>query len=245
MSNEQIKAKVRNILSSSVGMIGRDTAFKLLDALEAAERDRDELRATISGPIKEIDNLKLRIESLMGRVDLFESTAPTPFAYNAACKALDKHRARADAAEAEIARRDAAAGEPVAWEITTKPGEFSLTPDKSTAIRAITNGCCVRELHATVPPAVLPPEKPVNTDLSRTDIMKNIAYNQALNDVKALGAQSQKPVTIPGRYDIAEMSGDPWQSYRCIEPDDDGEYIRLDEILSALNDAGVPHNGGK
>lgn len=41
------------------------------------------------------------------------------------------------------------------------------------------------------------------------------------------------------------MSGDPWQSYRCIEPDDDGEYIRLDEMLSALNDAGVPHTGGK
>lgn len=43
------------------------------------------------------------------------------------------------------------------------------------------------------PPALLPPEKPVHTDLSRTEIMKNIAYNQALNDVKALGAQPQKP----------------------------------------------------
>lgn len=245
MSNEKIKDKVRNILSSSVGMIGRDTAFKLLDALEAAERDRDELRATISGPIKEIDNLKLRIESLMGRVDAVESTAPTPFAYNAACKALDKHRARADAAEAEIARRDAAAGEPVAWQFYDDGSWHNGSNHNNHRENTEKAGYRIRELFPAAAPAVLPPEKPVNTDLSRTDIMKNIAYNQALNDVKALGAQSQKPVTIPGRYDIAEMSGDPWQSYRCIEPDDDGEYIRLDEILSALNDAGVPHNGGK
>lgn len=36
------------------------------------------------------------------------------------------------------------------------------------------------------------------------------------------------------RYDIEEMSGDPWRSYRCIGEDDDGDYVRLEDVLRVL-----------
>lgn len=276
MRNEQIKAKVKTILSlpsgsDRRGVIGRDTAQAMLDVIEALEAERDsyrasfnnqriradlavaqceDIRATISGPSKEIENLRLRIESLMGRVDAVESTAPTPFAYNAACKALDKHRARADAAEAEIARRDAAAGEAVAgeavaWEITTKPGEFSLTPDKSTAIRAITNGCCVRELYTAVPPAVLPHKLSMDIDPELQgefrvhEAIRRKGFNQALDAALELGAQPQKPVVLPALFNL-KMAGDvkTKQYFKGIND-------TIKQIAGLLDAANVPHTGGK
>lgn len=36
------------------------------------------------------------------------------------------------------------------------------------------------------------------------------------------------------RYDIEETSGDPWRSHRCIEEDEEGDYVRLEDVLRVL-----------
>lgn len=36
------------------------------------------------------------------------------------------------------------------------------------------------------------------------------------------------------RYDIAEKSGNPWESYRCIEEDSDGDYLRREDVIRLL-----------
>lgn len=211
MSTEQIKAKVRNILSSSVGMIGRDTALKLLDALEAAEAERDEFRESFNSNESEKQTLFHQKDMLLTaninigknlkqaereRDELRESLAVMDGHLSASRALKQLWKNRAWDAEEEIARRDAAAGEPVGLVIADVFGDGDrYLKVKPINTKGLFIGCNL--LYTVAPPAVLPPDKPVNTDLSRTDIMKNIAYNQALNDVKALGAQPQKPVVIP------------------------------------------------
>lgn len=149
--------------------------MRLPNKLEAAERERDEMKGSLK----------------------------------AAAVNAETWMKRALKAEMEIARRDAAAGEPVAWEITTKPGEFSLTPDKSTAIRAITNGCCVRELHATVPPAVLP-QGGVAKALHDCDWSGVSIGNKAIIQaaIEALGAQSAVLPPAVGEVRLGEYRDD-------------------------------------
>lgn len=36
------------------------------------------------------------------------------------------------------------------------------------------------------------------------------------------------------RYDIVEKSGNPWESYRCIEEDGDGDYLRREDVIRLL-----------
>lgn len=218
MNTEQIKAKVRNILSSSIGMIGRDTALKLLDALEAAERERDELR----------ENLAVMDGHLSA---------------SRALKQLWKNRAWD--AEEEIARRDAAAGEPVAW--TDDNGLHLLKETSGVMVHPTQERGGNISLFTAAQPAVLPPKLSMDIDPELQgefrvhESIRRKGFNQALDAALELGAKPQNPVVLPGRYDIEEMSGDPWQSYRCIEPDEDGEYMRRDEVLTALDAAGVPY----
>lgn len=202
LANEGWCTEVVNYIS----VVSPSTITALVDRIEAAEREREELRAWRDTLQRAVDN-------------------------------LDAER---DVLRAEIARRDAAAGEPAFYIAASDVDNLKRSHVVEAAISKVIRFDEI-PAYTAAPPALLPPEKPVNTDLSRTDIMKNIAYNQALNDVKALGAQPQKPVVLPCRYDIEEMSGDPWQSYRCIEPDEDGEYMRRDEVLTALDAAGVPY----
>lgn len=35
-------------------------------------------------------------------------------------------------------------------------------------------------------------------------------------------------------YDIAELSRSPYESYRCIEEDEFGDYVKIDDITDAL-----------
>lgn len=35
-------------------------------------------------------------------------------------------------------------------------------------------------------------------------------------------------------HDIAELSRNPYESYRCIEEDDYGDYVKIDDITDAL-----------
>lgn len=162
MNNTELKAFVFGVLDID-GIIGRDTALKILNALESAERERDEL----SGKYQEVSGWYAKMKTRML------------------------------SAEEELARRDAAAREPVGWQFLDERGRW-LTVTEAGKDTAVSQGYSVRPIHTAAQPAVLPPEKPVHTDLSRTDIMKNIAYNQALNDVKELGAQPRSPSPSQG-----------------------------------------------
>lgn len=65
----------------------------------------------------------------------------------------------------------------------------------------------------------------------------------ALNRVANFYEGEQPVVKLPERYDIEELSCNPYESYRCIEPDDDGDYLKRYEVIEALNKAGVKHDG--
>lgn len=41
------------------------------------------------------------------------------------------------------------------------------------------------------------------------------------------------------RYDICEMSRNPFDSYRCIEVDPDGDYVKFQDVTTALVIAGM------
>ena len=142
-------------------------------------------------------------------------------------------------AEAEIARRDAAAGEPVGWlgqmegcppvliqdyrnvEICIKSGAFTITP-----------------LYTAAQPAVLPPEMlPENTveietlhGVKLSQMQRAIAadaYNQCRADALALGAQQQNVVELYKRKSMEVISG---QRY---------SYVLLEDLLPELDAANV------
>lgn len=43
-------------------------------------------------------------------------------------------------------------------------------------------------------------------------------------------------LTTLQRYDIEEMSGNPFASYRCITEDDDGDYVRLEDVKKLISE---------
>lgn len=93
-------------------------------------------------------------------------------------------------AEAELARRDAAAGEPVAWQFLGDSGQwFSIhDPDEATKY-----GYKVRGLFPATQPSALPPE--MTRDVSNYDVVDHgfiSGYNQAIADAKALGCKAIK-----------------------------------------------------
>ena len=81
----------------------RSLALATLARAEAAEAERDALTAERDIAVADFAALKLAIAAKGGN-----EHAPTQDAYDAACQALGKHRARAEAAEAE---RDALTAE--------------------------------------------------------------------------------------------------------------------------------------
>jgi hypothetical protein len=171
------------------------TLISAIERLEAAERERDELR----------EDVKSYSEHLHYHIDR-------------QCKA-----------EAELARRDAAAGEPVAlrwrfipmysdvpfmdWTYIDNPKFF---PD----IRAM-EGAEIQEVFSVAPPAVLPSEK---VSLNNGVIGFDEGYNQCLSDALALGAQQQKVVELPEPVKWPEI---PFK------------YFSEEQVFSMLDAAGV------
>lgn len=147
---------------------------------------------------------------------------------------------RAKVADAEIAGRDAVAGDPVAWkwrlisiddESQTGPWRLCLAPlnpgkgagYKTEAI----------PLYTAAPPAVLSPEyhaamKKLRHTLANCNRLNYCA--EALQDVEnslALGAQQQKVVELYKRKSMEVISG---QRY---------SYVLLEDLLPELDAAGV------
>lgn len=103
---------------------------------------------------------------------------------------------RLEAAEAEIARRDAEAGEPVAWQFQSDGGKWLDIHDPEDALRY---GYKVRELYTAAPPVVLPPLKKITASVP-TDWHRGVVYgwNCCIEMALKLGAQPQKPVSLVG-----------------------------------------------
>lgn len=124
-----------------------------------------------------------------------------------------RNAARAQKAEAELARRDAAAGEAVAYQIHSDlEGWLECTPEryKEVAARPIihgkhSGGWLVRKLF-TAQPAVLPPEiTPTQAEALtfRNPFDFSNGANWMRDQVKALGCQPEKVVMLPSIDNIS------------------------------------------
>lgn len=176
-----------------------------VDRLEAAERDRDELRHS---------------DYLMWHA--------------MACK----NGERAKKAEAEIARRDVAASEPVGLQFMGDSGKWQDCASREVAESL--GFTQFRELYTAAPPAVLPPKYADELN-DRAELIEAYSKTQceiaqelgcdsdnesilkAIYELKALGAQPQKPVALP-------------ESVRI----NNGYYFNMDDIFAALDAANVP-----
>lgn len=109
--------------------------------------------------------------------------------------------------EAEITRRDAAAGEPVAWVC----GDEEIRDFKAGREVTIVRDCDDSDLeylplYTARPPAVLPPEcqaVPASLDSDLSDAEKNACIsgaNEMRGQCLALGAQQQKVVELPEEF---------------------------------------------
>lgn len=105
---------------------------------------------------------------------------------------------RAEAAEEEIARRDAAAGEPVGLvefsDYMTAEELAGMKPRRVAVKELFEGGLKVGDhLYTAAPPAVLPPER---VSLNNGVIGFDECYNQCRADALVLGAQPQEPVVV-------------------------------------------------
>lgn len=128
--------------------------MQLSNKLEAAERERDELRAGRDTLQRAVDN-------------------------------LDAER---DVLRAELARRDAAASEPVALQVLGDSGKWMDC--RSREFAEAQGFVEFRKLYTAAPPAVLPPE--MKPEPEKYDVIDHgfiAGYNQCRADALALGAQ--------------------------------------------------------
>lgn len=44
------------------------------------------------------------------------------------------------------------------------------------------------------------------------------------------------------RYDIEEMSGNPWESHRCIEENDEGDYVKYEDYKAIQQTLAATHS---
>lgn len=116
-----------------------------------------------------------------------------------------------DDLRAEIARRDAAASEPVMYQIAAKLPGFWKECGKKTYDeyreyhRYLGKGehfAPVRALYTAAPPAVLPPDITFESKGFRSLTSEDIAYNLALMKSRDLGAQEHKGVQFDNVFSI-------------------------------------------
>lgn len=180
----------------------------LIDQLESAERERDELRAEQA----EHDEQIARMESK----------------FSLAKRALDSKTARCEKAEAELRRRDAAAGEAIGEILLgdycddgTRPASVVCLHDQADW-ENFPDGT---KLYTAAPPAVLPPEmKPEHDKYDVIDHGFIAGYNKCRADALALGAQQQKVVELPEPVKWPEI---PFR------------YFSEEQVFSMLDAAGV------
>lgn len=186
----ELRDRTKDVLVGDITAV-IDSLIEVAVTLEAAERERDELRERLSLVRKKRD------------AELNKNTQ----------------------LEAELARRDAAAGEPYGYvhkSLYEAVGSTGLSNDHEAYRDSPTHIA----LYTAAQPAALPPE--MKPEPEKYDVIDHgfiAGYNQCRADAMALGAQQQKVVALP---DIAECCLSPaWCS------------IAMQQITAALDAAGV------
>lgn len=161
---------------------GDADVIELIDALEAAERERDDLKQRLANAEHQLHMAELA-------------------KFNLRNQRKAQFRKRREA-EAELARRDAAAGEPDYWQFKSVNGDW-IGISESAMRQAASEGVEVRPLYTAVPPALLPPAMTYAEALKVCDWKNDQASiwvegaNWMLQRAKELGARQQKPVQLP------------------------------------------------
>lgn len=149
--------------------------------------------------------------------------------------------------EAELKRRDAAAGDPVAGEARFKEENSSWSPCTAEHASYVLShpedwpNYEVRYLYAAAQPGVLPPEMAFTDDMQKYQwadrammLCRVEGYNQCRADAKALGCQPEKVVMLPKIWLIEDtrfgMEGHD-EEYMS--------YLNPDEVKAALDAAGI------
>lgn len=200
-------------------------AVSSTERLEAAERERDALKdlsvtniILVISPGKDGMGVEVHANSVSQVVEHITRLDET----------LEK-------AEAELVRRDAAAGDPVAYLISDKSDrvEGRIGRPSLRGIIAYSEAdinrheLCETRLYTAAQPVVLPP--PLQLD-PRNNAMRHsyvAGYDKCLADAKALGCQPEKVVMLP------EL--EKWRSVDAVRAQ--GAYRVL--MQKSLDDAGI------
>lgn len=212
----------------------RENTSALRAELESADRERDELLQRMSNAkIEREEEKRLHEEGafmLCGQYDDLAAAMgwSSKLAERQGVSQLEYARqlnSRVIDLEAEIARRDAAVGEPFAYVDSSHLDEFGwgYVFKQSSPMRA----GCKFPVYAAAPSAVLPSEKVINASTDGGRLCRYQGYNEALRDVRALGAKQQKVVELYKRKSMEVISG---QRY---------SYVLLEDLLPELDAAGV------
>ncbi|QBR52765.1 hypothetical protein [Erwinia sp. QL-Z3] len=146
----------------------------------------------------------------------FRVTA-TPDVVIAMINQLEAAKQRIAELEAEIARRDAAAGEPVAWQFLGDSGKWTDIYDPAEATRY---GYKARGLF-TAQPSALPPEYALTVDFNDY----HLGWNSCLNAAKELGC---KAIKLPVPY---------------VDNPFDGLFYKCSEVVEMLREQGFTVEG--
>lgn len=112
-------------------------------------------------------------------------------------QARDELLARAIKAEEELARREAAKGEPVAWQFYDDGNWYNGVNNNGHRRNTEKAGYRVRDLYPAPQPATLPSE--LDNDSGFVDLYRN-GYNKAISDARELGCKSAPIVELPPDY---------------------------------------------
>lgn len=243
MSDIELFNHAKRVIENG-GELERETCRSLIEWLEAAERENAAQSDHINQQQDRIDSLEQKNASLgnaLGtaererdelraeQAEHDEQIARMESKFSLAKRALDSKTVRCEKAEAELRRRDAAAGEPVAWLNDAYLGRGVLDGETGKEDQ----GPGYIPVYRVPPPAALSPEyhaamKKLRHTLASCNRLNYCA--EALQDVEnslALGAQQQKVVELHKRKSTEVISG---QRY---------SYVLLEDLLPELDAAGV------
>ncbi len=218
-----------------ISVVSPSTITALVDRIEAAERERDELREQFD-----------KLASAAGwSKEQCEQVGESPFDTVEGLKnAVMDHHHSLIKAEKELKRRDAAAGEPVA--VLYRNGDV-LTKAECGEYFEI---CCKVEtpLYTAAPPALLPPAVMKHLSDAANTVSEwthgdehscKVSRTALIAAIEALGAQPQKPVICPPVQYLSKYAADDGHCTTGKLVPNKRTELRDTEWREALDAAGV------